>query len=292
MTSSFFKRIGIVGRFDRKNVADTLDRLLQYLERRGVSVTLDERSATSLQGVRFPVSLLEDLGRSSDLVIILGGDGTLLHASRVLAPQGVPLIGINLGQLGFLTDIPAQSMEQMLGQVLDGEYIEEKRALLSARIARKNEEWVGGIQALNDVVLTKGARGSMIDLEVFVDGRFVYNLRADGLIVATPTGSTAYALSSGGPIVHPGLGALLLVPICPHTLSNRPVVLSDSSQVEVILKKGEGAFVNFDVQEQMMLSPGDRMTVGLAGNSVRLLHPPGHNYFAMLREKLRWGTQL
>lgn len=291
MTSSF-ERIGIVGRFDRRNVADTLDRLLQYLERRGVSVTLDERSATSLQNVRFPVAPLDDLGRNSDLVVILGGDGTLLHASRILAPQGVPLIGINLGQLGFLTDIPAQSMEQMLGQVLDGEYIEEKRALLSARIARKNEEWVGGIQALNDVVLTKGERGSMIDLEVFVDGQFVYNLRADGLIVATPTGSTAYALSSGGPIVHPGLGALLLVPICPHTLSNRPVVLSDRSQVEVILRKGEGAFVNFDVQDQMMLSPGDCMTVGLAGNSVRLLHPSGHNYFAMLREKLRWGTQL
>ncbi len=291
MTSSF-ERIGIVGRFDRRNVADTLERLLQYLGRRGISVTLDERSATSLQDVRFPVASLDDLGRSSDLVVILGGDGTLLHASRVLAPQGVPLIGINLGQLGFLTDIPAQSMEHMLGQVLDGKYIEEKRALLNARIARMdNEHWVGGIQALNDVVLTKGARGSMIDLEVFVDGQFVYNLRADGLIVATPTGSTAYALSSGGPIVHPGLGALLLVPICPHTLSNRPVVLNDRSQVEVILKKGEGAFVNFDVQDQMMLSPGDHMTVALAQDSVRLLHPQGHNYFAMLREKLRWGTQ-
>jgi len=289
--NSPFQRIGIVGKYDSRNLAEPLDKLIAFLEGRGVSVVLDHRSAAVVGRAHAPVVSLEDIGSHADLVVVLGGDGTLLYAARVLACQKVPLIGINLGQLGFLTDIPANAMETMLGQVLDGEYHEETRTLLKTTIIRD-----GGIVsrtvALNDVVLTKGARGSMIDLEVYVDGRFVYSLRADGLIVATPTGSTAYALSSGGPILHPDLAAIVLVPICPHTLSNRPIALSDRCTVEVILQKGAGAFANFDVQDHCELQLDDRLVISPAEEGIRLLHPIGHSYFAMLREKLRWGTKL
>ena len=289
--NSPFQRIGIVGKYDSLNLAEPLEKLIAFLEGRGVSVVLDQRSATAVGRAHAPAVSLDDIGAHADLVVVLGGDGTLLYAARVLASQKVPLIGINLGKLGFLTDIPANAMEALLGQVLDGEYQEETRTLLNTKIVRD-----GGIVsrtvALNDVVLTKGARGSMIDLEVYVDGRFVYSLRADGLIVATPTGSTAYALSSGGPILHPDLAAIVLVPICPHTLSNRPIALSDRCTVEVILQKGDGAFANFDVQDHFGLQVDDRLVISPAEEGIRLLHPIGHSYFSMLREKLRWGTKL
>ncbi len=289
--SPSFKRIGIVGKYDSRNLAEPLEKLIAFLESRGVAVVLDHRSAAAVEAIQAPVVSLDDIGAHADLVVVLGGDGTLLYAARVLACQNVPLMGINLGQLGFLTDIPANAMETMLGQVLDGEYQEETRTLLKTKIIRSGTI-IGRAVALNDVVLTKGARGSMIDLEVYVDGRFVYNLRADGLIVATPTGSTAYALSSGGPILHPDLAAIVLVPICPHTLSNRPIALSDRCTVEVILQQGEGAFANFDVQDHFEIKPNDRLVISPAEAGIRLLHPIGHSYFAMLREKLRWGTKL
>ncbi len=286
-----FQRIGVVGKYDSRNLRQPLLTLISFLQQRQLDVVLDQRSAEVLQlpGVRMVA--LEDIGAHADLVIVLGGDGTLLNAARVLADHAVPLIGINLGQLGFLTDIPAQHMQRMLEEILEGHFEEESRTLIQACIQRQGQDF-GHSVALNDVVLTKGARGSMIELEVSVDGRFVYNLRADGLILATPTGSTAYALSSGGPIVHPDLRALVLVPICPHTLSNRPIVLSDRSQVEVVLQKGEGAFVNFDVQDQFSLQPEDRLRLRTSPRGIRLLHPVAHSYFAMLREKLHWGTKL
>ncbi len=289
--NSPFQRIGIVGKYDSRNLAEPLEKLIAFLEGRGLSVVLDHRSAAAVGKTHAPVVSLDDIGAHADLVVVLGGDGTLLYAARVLSCQKVPLIGINLGQLGFLTDIPANAMETMLGQVLDGEYQEETRTLLKTKIVRQGNI-VSRTVALNDVVLTKGARGSMIDLEVYVDGRFVYSLRADGLIVATPTGSTAYALSSGGPILHPDLAAIVLVPICPHTLSNRPIALSDHCTVEVILQKGAWAFANFDVQDHYELQVDDRLVISPNDAGVRLLHPIGHSYFAMLREKLRWGTKL
>lgn len=288
---SSFKRIAIVGKYDSQSLAGPLERLITFLEARGVSVVLDNRSAAALASTRAPVVSMEDIGAHADLVVVLGGDGTMLSAARALACQNVPLIGINLGKLGFLSDIPAQSMEALLGEVLDGKFEAETRTLLKTHVVRAGQS-IMQTAALNDVVLTKGARGSMIEMEVYVDGRFVYSLRADGLIIATPTGSTAYALSSGGPIIHPGLGAIVLVPICPHTLSNRPIVLSERSTVEVILQKGDGAFANFDVQDHFELMPDDHLIITPAEDGVRLLHPPQHSYFAMLREKLRWGTKL
>ncbi len=289
--NSTFQRIGIVGKYDSQNLAAPLERLLAFLEKRGVEVALDQRSAAAVGVAENRAVHLTEIGSHADLVVVLGGDGTMLNAARVLACQNVPIIGINLGQLGFLTDIPAQSLEKMLGQVLEGHYQEETRTLLKTKTVR-GANIVNRSVAFNDVVLTKGARGSMIDLEVYVDGRFVYSLRADGLIVATPTGSTAYALSSGGPILHPDLGAIVLVPICPHTLSNRPIALSDRCTVEVILQKGEGAVANFDVQDHFELQLDDRLVITPAENGIRLLHPLEHSYFAMLREKLRWGAKL
>jgi len=288
---SSFKRIAVVGKYDSQSLAGPLEKLIAFLEARGLSVVLDNRSAAALAPNRAPVVDLEEISAHADLVVVLGGDGTMLSAARALACQNVPLIGINLGKLGFLSDIPAQSMEAMLSNVLAGQFQEERRTLLKTHVWRDGKDVLQTV-ALNDVVITKGARGSMIEMEVYVDGRFVYSLRSDGLIVATPTGSTAYALSSGGPIIHPDLGAIVLVPICPHTLSNRPIVLSERSTVEVILQKGEGAFANFDVQGHFELMPDDRLIITPAEDGIHLLHPPLHSYFAMLREKLRWGTKL
>jgi NAD+ kinase len=288
MTQPGFSRIGIVGKADPQGLHAPLARLLSLLATRNCTTVLDPCSASACGQTGVP---LNELAAQVDLCVVLGGDGTLLNATRVLAPHAVPLIGINLGRLGFLTDIPAKDLEDRLGQVLDGHYALEDRTLLAARLTRSDGVEVSEAMALNDVVVAKGARGSMIEVEVFVDGNFVYNLRADGLILATPTGSTAYALSSGGPIVHPGLKALLLTPICPHTLSNRPVVLQQNAQVEMILHKGTGVFASFDVQDQVLLDPGDRLNVTCAQQSVHLIHPPGYDYFAMLREKLRWGTR-
>jgi NAD+ kinase len=286
-----FRRIGIVGKYGSQDLGVPLEKLIAFLRSFGADVVLDNRTAAIFAETGVPSVKLKDISAHADLVVVLGGDGTMLSAARALACQNIPMIGINLGQLGFLTDIRTQSMEKLLGEVLNGEYHEETRTLLKTNIVRSGEILTRRV-ALNDVVLTKGARGSMIDLEVYVDGRFVYNLRADGLIVSTPTGSTAYALSSGGPILHPDLAAIALVPICPHTLSNRPIALSDHCTVEVLLQKGEGAFANFDVQDHVELKAHDRLVITAAENGIRLLHPLEHSYFAMLREKLGWGAKL
>ncbi|MDE3011764.1 MAG: NAD kinase [Pseudomonadota bacterium] len=286
-----FHTVGVIGKYDSAHLTPSLDRLIAFLRARGRQVVVDNRSIDALSTSRVAVAALEELGAQVDLAVVLGGDGTLLSAARRLVAHGVPVVGINLGRLGFLTDIPADSMEAMLGQILDGHYQEEDRALLQTVVVRGGNA-VEETLAVNDVVVSKGARGSMVEIEVYVDGQFVYGLRADGLIVATPTGSTAYALSCGGPIVHPSLPALILAPICPHTLSNRPIVLSERSRIEVVLVRGPSANVNFDVQNSFDLQEDDRIVIQQAGRPVRLLHPHGHSHFAMLREKLHWGAHL
>lgn len=285
-----FKSVGVVGKYDSAHLTPSLERLITFLRARGHEVVVDNRSVEALRS-SIPVAPLEELGRQVDLAVVLGGDGTLLSAARRLVEHDVPVVGINLGRLGFLTDVPAETMEAMLGQILDGHYQEEARALLHTEVVREGAT-VEETLAVNDVVISKGARGSMVEIEVYVDGQFVYGLRADGLIVATPTGSTAYALSTGGPIVHPSLPAVILAPICPHTLSNRPIVLSDSARIEVMLVRGPSANVNFDVQNSFDLQEDDRIVIQRAEHAVRLLHPLGHSHFAMLREKLHWGAHL
>ncbi len=284
---SAFTRIGVVAKSDPQSLEMPLNRLMTLLAHHGIQAELDPVAAHMLGQSGTPLS---EMAPRLDLCVALGGDGTLLYASRLLAPHGVPLVGINLGQLGFLTDIPAHDMEERLSQILTGHYHVEHRTLLATHL-EQTDGTTSEALALNDVVIAKGARGSMIEVEVSVDGHFVYNLRADGLILATPTGSTAYALSSGGPIVHPAVQAVLLTPICPHTLSNRPVVLGQQSTVTMRLHKGIAAFASFDVQDQVPLQNGDCLTVTCARQSIHLIHPPGYDYFAMLREKLRWGAR-
>jgi len=221
---------------------------------------------------------------------VVGGDGTLISSARLMAERGVPLVGVNLGRLGFLTDIPADGLESAIESVLDGEFISEQRMLLAGAVKREGKK-VFSAMAMNDVVVSRGAVGSMIEFAVTVDGEFIYTLRADGLIVATPTGSTAYALSAGGPILHPALQAIALVPISPHTLSNRPVAIRSTSKVEITLVRGEGSRANFDVQAHFELEQGDVVTVSASPKPATLLHPKGYRYFSMLRQKLRWSER-
>ncbi|HXN16539.1 MAG TPA: NAD(+)/NADH kinase [Usitatibacter sp.] len=285
-----FKTVAVVGKSDAASLPEVLDQVAALLRRRGISILMDPPTAGASH-VRPDATLeLTELPRRCDLALIVGGDGTLIACARLMAECGVPLVGVNLGRLGFLTDIPADSLEAGLEAVLDGEYSAEERLLLSGTVRRGKTTLVSTL-AMNDIVVSRGAVGSMIELAVMVDGEFIYTLRADGLIVATPTGSTAYALSAGGPILHPALSALALVPISPHTLSNRPVAIRSSSRVEITLVRGVDARANFDVQVYHQLDPGDVVTVAAAARPATLLHPKGYGYFAMLRQKLRWNER-
>lgn len=288
---SKFKIIGVIGKYDSPNLSRPLAQVITFLVRQGHSVVVDTRSATQLEPHTLKVADLNKMGGLVDLLLVLGGDGTLLSVARTLAPHKIPLIGVNLGRLGFLTDIPADRVEATLTPMLAGEYQQENRLLLNATVVRKGVK-VFNTLALNDVVLSRGAMGSMIEFEVYVDGQFAYNLRSDGVIVGTPTGSTAYSLSSGGPILHPSLPALGLVPISPHTLSNRPIVIPSTSTVDIVLIRGPNARVNFDVQSHFELEPDDKVTVKAHADPICLLHPKSYDYYAMLREKLHWSAKL
>jgi NAD+ kinase len=285
-----FKTVAVVGKSDAANLPDVLDQLVGVLRARKVSILMDPLTAGASRSPPDDTLPMADLPRRASLAVIVGGDGTLIGAARLMASRDVPLVGVNLGRLGFLTDIPADGLESSLASILDGEYIRENRTLLEGSV-RRGRKTLFSATAMNDVVVSRGAMGSMIEFAVTVDGEFIYSLRADGLIVATPTGSTAYALSAGGPILHPSLSAIALVPISPHTLSNRPVAIGGSSKVEVTLVRGVDARANFDVQGHWLLEPGDVVGVAAAGNAATILHPRGYRYFGMLRQKLRWNER-
>lgn len=212
----------------------------------------------------------------------------MLWVARALMDDNIPLIGVNRGRFGFLTDLTAGSMLEGVGKILDGAFNTEQRMLLSASILH-NGKTVGQGIAMNDVVISKGSIARLIELEVNIDGQFVYKQRSDGLIISTPTGTTAYSLSAGGPILHPTLDAIALVPICPHTLSNRPIAINSASKVEVTLIQAEDACIHFDGQQQLSFQQGDKVLVQRADKTVSLLHPLGHSHYSMLREKLNWG---
>ena len=228
------------------------------------------------------------LGEVAKAAIVMGGDGTMLGIARQLAPYDVPLIGINQGRLGFMTDIPIERMLPVLDELLSGHSQGEKRTLLQASVQREGVAIAGGM-AVNDVVVSRGAGAGMVELKVTVDGRFMYNQRSDGLIIATPTGSTAYALSAGGPLLHPSLGGIVLVPIAPHALSNRPIVIPDSSRIVVEIVSGRDVSVNFDMQTFASLAHGDQIVIERSPNSITFLHPQGWSYYDTLREKLHWN---
>jgi NAD+ kinase len=290
---SAFKTIAIVGKPDGTGVGEPVDQLIRLLKKRGIVVRIDSRTAqfvTAKPDAILPREPLTALLRGADLAIAVGGDGTLLGMARVVAARHVPLVGINLGHLGFLTDIPADALIPMVTALLDGEFTEEPRLMLDAEILRGDVSIFKTV-AFNDVVFSRGAMGTMIEFSVEVNGEFVYSLRADGVIVSTPTGSTAYALSSGGPILQPGLPAISLVPISPHTLSNRPIAISSNSEVRIKLIRGVNARVNFDVQAFFDPEPDDVVVVKAHKNRLRLLHPVGYSYFSMLRSKLHWNER-
>ena len=288
-----FKTVAIVAKPDGVGVAAPLNTLIDLLKRRGMTVRLDVRTAefaSSKPDAVMPRNPLDELIEGADLAIAVGGDGTMLGVARIVARHGVPLVGINLGHLGFLTDLSADFAADALPDFLDGKFTEEKRILLEAEILREGESIFRSV-ALNDVVVSRGAMGTMIEFAVEVNGEFVYSARADGLIIATPTGSTAYALSSGGPILQPGLPAISLVPISPHMLSNRPIAISSDSEVRVKILRGQNARVNFDVQSYFDPATDDVVSVRAHPKPLRLLHPLNYSYFAMLRTKLHWNER-
>ena len=285
-----FKKIAIIGKPEGELPTEPLKELYALLIARGMVVRTDARTGEAFGAKADEIFDSAEVIPGADLAIAVGGDGTLLGVSRIAATHGVPLVGINLGTLGFLTDVPKDEMAELINAILDGRYTEEKRLMLDAEVKR-DDEIVFEAVALNDVVISRGAMGTMIEFAVAVDGEFIYSLRADGLIIATPTGSTAYALSSGGPILHPTLPAISLVPISPHTLSNRPIAIASTSEVRVKLIRGVNARVNFDVQSFFDPQSDDVVIIRADPNPLRLLHPEGYSYFGMLRSKLHWNER-
>jgi len=285
-----FKTVAVIGKSDATNMPDVLDELAGLLRRHGIAILMDPLTAGASRTPPDATVEIAELPARADLAIVVGGDGTLISCARLMAERGIPLVGINLGRLGFLTDIPADNLRSAIEAVLGGDFISEQRTLLAGAV-RRGSQTLFSTLAFNDIVVSRGAMGSMIEFAVTVDGEFIYSLRADGLIVATPTGSTAYALSAGGPILHPSLQAIALVPISPHTLSNRPVAIRSTSKVEITLVRGLDARANFDVQAFWELEPGDVVSVSASPRPATLLHPKGYRYFAMLRNKLHWNER-
>jgi NAD+ kinase len=283
-----FKTIGIISRPRRSNLAEVVPPLLRWLEEHGVRTVLDPETAGSVKDDGLGKTR-HQVAQESDLLLVLGGDGTLLAAAREAAPRGVPILPINMGSLGFLTSFTVDELYPALEATLAGEStINERVLLLVERVNRG--EILTKQRVLNDCVVHKGTMARMIELELYVDDGFVCRYRADGLIVATPTGSTAYSMSAGGPIVHPMVESILITPICPHTLSDRPVVIHDTSKIELRLaESSESVFLTLDGQTGVPMQVGDRARITRAEESLKLIQPPNKTYFEILRSKLKWG---
>ncbi|MDX1465253.1 MAG: NAD(+) kinase [Halomonas sp.] len=288
-----FKNIGLIGRLGSAKVVDTLKRLIRFLEEGGYHVIIEDRTATVLLEHGHPEASRRLLGELCDLVIVVGGDGSLLGAARTLCHSGTLVLGVNRGRLGFLTDISPDELEARVGEVLAGRYELEERFLLDAELYRDGVQ-VGNGDALNEVVLHPGKAVRMIEFELFLDGQFVYSQRSDGLIVATPTGSTAYALSGGGPIMHPKLDVITLVPMFPHTLSSRPIVIDAASEIRIHIGETNQTYphISCDGQTRAVAKPDDVLVIRRKPRRVQLVHPLGHNFFEVLRSKLGWSNRL
>jgi len=288
--SAKFHNIALVGKYQSPDVAESVMGIARFLRERGLMVWIEQGTASSIGGAGdFPVASYEHIGSEADLAVVIGGDGTMLHTARRLVEYDVPLAGVNLGRLGFLTDIALNDARERLAEIVDGHFREEVRFMLDAEVLR------GGVRifqtlALNDVVVNKGDLGRMIEFDLSIDGEYVYTQRSDGMIVSTPTGSTAYALSSNGPILHPSVGGIALVPLCPHALTARPITLPDSCCIDIVLVPPQDARVHFDGQARFDLRAGDCVRMTRSRHALRLLHPESYSYFAMLREKLHWSA--
>ncbi len=288
-----FKRVGLLGRREHPGVYQVVADLLALLDRRGVEVTLEDRLATLAHFEKRVMQPRETIGATVDLAIVIGGDGSLLSAARTLVRHNTPVIGINRGRLGFLTDVSPDELVEQVTAVLDGNYRRDSRFLLDVQVVR-GEEVMGQAEALNDVVVNSGTSAQMIEFELTVDGEFVYRLNADGLIVSTPTGSTAYSMSGGGPIMNPSLDATVLVPMFPHSLTSRPIVVNGDSaiRIDVVGRNQIHPLVTCDGQVSLTALPGDVIWITKKAERLTLLHPPGYSFYASCRDKLRWSDTL
>jgi len=286
---SRFRHAALVGKYNALGSRSVLDEVARFLIGQGLEVSMEHETALNTGLTDYGALTPAELGRCCDIAVVVGGDGTMLGIARQMARFNIPLVGINQGRLGFITDIPIGEFAAALAPMIAGSYEEEHRTMLEGSV-RRDGATIFEAFALNDVVVSRGATSSMVELKIDIGGEFVANLRADGLIVASPTGSTAYALSAGGPILHHSIPGLVLVPIAPHDLSNRPIVLPDSGEISVEIVAGRDASVNFDMQSLASLLHGDRITVRRAAFQARFLHPPGWSYYATLRRKLHWNS--
>ena len=280
--------IALVVRPNTVGIETAVGGIVAYLQGAGYRVVFEDDTAAHLGMAGIEAMSVPRIGELACAAIVMGGDGTMLGFARQIAPYDVPLIGINQGRLGFMTDIPIERMIPVLGEILGGKTKAEKRTLLEGRVLRDGATIASGL-AVNDVVVARGAGAGMAELRVTVDGHFMYNQRSDGLIIATPTGSTAYALSAGGPLLHPSLSGIVLVPIAPHALSNRPIVVPDSSRIVIEIVSGRDVSVNFDMQTFASLAHGDQVIISRSPNCITFLHPEGWSYYDTLRAKLHWN---
>ena len=292
---SQFRKVALIGKYQAVSSGalgalsrQALEEIARFLIAEGCEVVLEADTAVNMGLSGYASMDVPGIGNNCDLCLVVGGDGTMLGIGRQMAQYGVPLIGINQGRLGFITDIPFHDFRDTLRPMLAGAYDEDHRSLMNAKVMR-NGQCVFSAVAMNDVVVNRGATSGMVELRVEVDGHFVANQRADGLIIATPTGSTAYSLSAGGPLLHPSIPGWVLVPIAPHTLSNRPIVLANIAEIAIEIVAGRDASANFDMQSLASLMHGDRIVVTRSEYQVRFLHPKGWTYFDTLRKKLHWN---
>jgi NAD+ kinase len=292
-----FKTIGLFAKPNDEAVKTTFFKLVDFLQQQHQQVKLfiEQTTATNIFGTQpltAKVAIKEktEIAKHCDLIIVVGGDGSLLNAARSVVDQKVPILGINRGKLGFLADIPPHQLEAAVAEILAGSFIQEERSVLNATIIRNDQQLAQQV-ALNDVVMFSGSIARMIEFEIFIDNHFMLQQRSDGIIAATPTGSTAYALSGGGPILYPTIDAFCLVPMFPHTLSNRPIVIQNQSVIKIVIsEKKLSPTVSFDGQEHIKLQPRDEIIIKAHPTNIKLLHPKGYNYFAVLREKLGWNS--
>ena len=282
-----FHHAALVGKYRADGIRPLLEEIAQFLVRLGLEVSFEHQTALNTGVTDFDALTLDQIGAQCDLAVVVGGDGTMLGIARELARFDLPVVGINQGRLGFITDVPIGHFRDALAPMIAGDFEEDFRAMLEGEIWRDGECIFEGL-SMNDVVVSRGATASMVELRVDIGDEFVANMRADGLIVASPTGSTAYALSAGGPILHPGIAGWVVLPIASHTLSNRPIVLPDSAAVRITVVAGRDASANFDMQGLASLLHGDQVRVQRSAHKVRFLHPRGWSYYATLRRKLRW----
>ncbi len=284
-----FKKIGLIAKPDDKRVQKALIKLIKFLKARDLDIVVGDQCAAQLSSEEM-VGLETLNGDNCDLLISIGGDGTLLHAAHQLPNYDVRLLGINLGTLGFLTDISPKEMDQRLDRILQGDFFEEQRAILRCSVIR-NDEVLATYNALNDAVIQKWDTARLITFDTYINDVFVNSQRSDGLIISTPTGSTAYALSCGGPILHPSLNAISLVPICPHTLSNRPIVIDGDNKITIQIStpEAEHARLTCDGNVKFALAQDDQISIEKSERFIRLIHPNDHDYYATLRAKLQWG---